>query len=711
MKLFIAEKPSLAQTVAAGLGGGQKGDGCIEGNGWCVTWCFGHLFELMQPEGYNPEFKAWKMGHLPIIPEQFKLEPKKETKKQLNIIKGLIANASVVVNCSDPDRQGQLLCDDVINQLRWTGPTQRAWLTDLTANGVKKTLSNLEDNSKYEGLRNSADAQRKADWLVGINLTRGATLKAREQGLEGVYSCGRVQTPSLNLVVTRDREIENFKPTNFYTVQGIFSAQNGNYPGAWMVPESIADPEGRCLKPEMAMAVAAKVKGKQGVIYSAKAEKKSESAPLPFSLSALQSFASDKWGMSAQETLDTAQSLYEKHKATTYPRTDCGYLEENKLSEVAATLSAIASADSSFSALVQGANQSAKPRCFNDKKTTAHTGMIPTAKTPNLSAFSEKEKQVYTAIVQRYIAQFYPAYEYTKSEIYTQCEGQMFKSTGKTPIAPGWKVVLGQSNNDQGSEDSATLPMVQKGEGVLCSDAQKVDKQTKKPAHFTEGTLIKAMANVARFVEDSEYKKYLRENDGLGTEATRAGIIETLKNRGFLEVKGKKIISTKDGRGLIDALPKDISDPVMTALWEQALEDIASGKIPIEAFLKKQCDWLTNRISQLDNMKIEGATTPKHVCPTCKKGHLRKRKGKDGPFWGCSNYPDCTASFKDKGGKPVTVVKPKSTPQKTDFKCPDCGSALVKRPGKKPGTNWYGCTGFPKCKSTFPDKAGKPVFE
>lgn len=711
MKIFIAEKPSLAKKIAEGLGGGTKADGYIKGSDWCVTWCFGHLYEMMNPEGYNPDFKAWKMADLPIIPDTFLLEPKPDAKAQIKVIKNLLKQASIVTSAGDPDREGSLLVDDVLKQLKWAGETLRIWLTDLTPAGVKHALNNLAPYSQYQGYIDSADARRKSDWLVGINLTRGATIRAREQGLDGVYSVGRVQTPTLNLVVTRDRQIANFKPVNYFTVQAQFAAKNGTYPGIWLVPESIADAEGRCLNPKTALALCAKVQGKQGVIEKTITEKKKESAPLPFSLAALQAFTSEKWGMTAQDTLDIAQSLYEKHQATTYPRTDCGYLEENKLGEVTATMAALSGIDDSFSKAASGANQSAKPRCFNDKKTTAHTGIIPTAKTPNFSAFSDAEKKVYTAIAHRYIAQFYPAFEYSKTEIITRCEGQLFKTTGKTPLVQGWKALLRPPKTEKEGEDNITLPAVEKAENVACNAANKVDKQTNKPSHFTEGTLITAMANVARFVEDSEYKKYLRENDGLGTEATRAGIIEVLKGRGFLATKGKKIVSTPAGGALIDALPEDITDPVMTALWEQALSDIAVGKLPPEAFIQKQTGWLKNRIESLQTLTIKN-TGPTHKCPKCKQGILRKRKGSNGAFWACNCYPDCNATYPDKGGKPNTTAKPKAPVKvSTEHKCTACGSGLIKRSGKKAGSAFWGCSGFPKCKESYQDNKGKPVFQ
>ena len=707
MRLFIAEKPSLAKKIAAALGEGKKGNGFIQGDDWCVTWCFGHLYEMLPPSGYNPEYKNWRAADLPIIPEKFLLAPKEEAKKQLAIIKELMKKTSMISSACDPDREGSKIGYDVITELGWKKPFSRLWLTDLTPKGIEKALNCMADASTDMGNVNSATARSQADWLVGMNLTRAATLSAREQGTDYLFSLGRVQTPTLNLIVTRDKLIENFKPVDFYSTQAEFKAATGSYPGTWIIPEEHLDPEGRCLDSSIPSAIALKIKGKKALIKSTVIKKKTEQAPLTFSLSGLQAYASEKCCLSVQVSLDTAQSLYDKG-ALTYPRTDCNYLEEGKISEVPAIMAALAGIDDAFSKAVKGADQSLKPRCFNDKKTTAHTAIIPTDKIPDFSKLTEIETKVYIAIAYRYIAQFFPPYISSNTEIVTLCEGESFKTSGNTPLKQGWKALLKPSKAEKEGDQDLSLPIVSDGENVMCSNAKKTEKKTKKPAHFTEGTLVTAMTNIARFVDNSAYKKYLRETDGLGTEATRAGIIEVLKERAFIEVKGKSLISTVPGRTLIDALPKDIKDPAMTALWEQALGEIATGKLAPEAFLKKQSAWLKKAVIDLKNMKIK-SISKFYECPNCKKGKILKKRGEKGDYWSCNQYPDCTTTFPDKGGKPNTKAK-KAAVVSTEHMCNVCSKGLIKRKGKKAGETFWSCSGFPECKTKFKNKLGKPVY-
>jgi DNA topoisomerase-3 len=591
-RLYIAEKPSLAATIAQALGGGKKAAGYIETGAGIVTWCFGHLFEQAQPEDYDPRHKNWRLEDLPIVPAEWRLVPRSDAKKQIAVIRGLLKKAAEVVHAGDPDREGQLLVDEVLAELKWRGPTRRVWLTDLTEAGVKKALGDLKPNEQFAGLRAAAEARARADWLVGMNLTRAFTLRARAGaaggGKNGVLSVGRVQTPTLALVVRCDQEIENFRPVSFYSVRATFAAGVSQYAGVWQVPEALADAEGRCLERAAADAVVARVAGKPGRVVSAESKPKAEPPPLPFSLAQLQAYASRRWGMGAQETLNVAQALYERHKLTTYPRTDCSHLAENQHAAAGGILAALASV-AELAQHVSGASAERKSRAFDDKKITAHTAIIPTAKVPDLAALSEAERRVYLAVALRYIAQFYPGHGYHATVVLTEAEGERFRSTGRVVTAPGWRVLEAREDeNEAGEENDETgeLPAVKSGEPVRVAEAIRLDRQTKPPARFTEGSLIAAMAGIARFVTDPNVKSILRETSGIGTEATRAAIIELLKKRGWIEPKGEQIVSTPSARAFIASVPATLTDPSLTAAWELALAEIAEGKTTPEEFMR-----------------------------------------------------------------------------------------------------------------------------
>lgn len=602
-RLYIAEKPTLAATIAQALGGAKKVGGWIETAGGIVTWCFGHLFEQATPESYDPKYKNWRLEDLPIVPAEWKLVPRSDAKKQIAVIRGLLKKAGEVVNAGDPDREGQLLVDEVLTELNWRGPTRRIWLTDLTETGVQKALSDIKPNERFAGLRAAAEARARADWLVGMNLTRAFTLRARTgaagSGKNGVLSVGRVQTPTLALVVKRDQEIENFKPVAFYGALATFVSSAGQYSGSWQVPRARADAEGRCLDRAAADAVLARVAGKPGRAVSAESKPTSEPPPLPFSLSQLQAYASRRWGMSAQETLDVAQALYERHKLTTYPRTDCSHLAENQHAEAGNILAALAAVPELVQH-VSGASAERRSRAFDDKKITAHTAIIPTAKVPDLAVLSQAERCVYLAVALRYVAQFYPDYGYLATVIVTEAEGEKFRTTGRVVTVAGWRALEAredESEDDKENDESRELPAVKSGETVRVAEAARLDRQTKPPARFTEGSLIAAMAGIAKFVTDPNVKSVLCETSGIGTEATRAGIIEILKKRGWIETKGKHVVSTPTARAFIASLPPALTDPSLTAAWELALAEIAEGKTTAEEFMRLSAELVESLIN------------------------------------------------------------------------------------------------------------------
>jgi DNA topoisomerase III len=615
MQLIIAEKPSLGRTIASALGGGKRGDGCLIGddNKWIVTWAFGHMYQQAMPDDYLPDsvpktkkgHKVWRREDLPIIPDQWVMHARSDVKKQLKIIDKLLGDAAEVVNAGDPDREGQLLIDEILIQMKWSGSTKRVWLKDLTNEGIVKSFATLKSNQDYAGLFNAAICRARCDWLLGMNITRAFTLAYQKAGGDGVISVGRVQTPTLNLIVERDLTIENFIPKDYYNINATFKHSKGSVDSAWLPKEDDCDPDGQCLKRETAKSVVEKIKGREGKIKSSIIKKKQEPAPLPFSLSGLQTIASSKWGYGAQQVLDAAQKLYEEHKITTYPRTDVGYLANNQHGDAGKIIDSIRKVNPR---LVDDVDLKIKSRAFNDKKVTAHTGIIPTAKIPNVSKLSEVEKNLYGIIVRHYVAQFLVDHQYQSMEIKIECQKEKFVSKGRVTLVEGWKTILPPAR-----KEGVELPPVTKGDSVNCSKAKVVDMKTKPPSRFTEGTLIKAMAGIARFVEDPKVKAALKESAGIGTEATRANIIETLKQRNYIKAKGKTLISTDHGRNFIKSVPGRVKDPTVTAWWEQQMSEIAQDGADPKEFMQKMTGWMVTLLNSVgpENFKEAAAANPR----------------------------------------------------------------------------------------------------
>lgn len=670
MRLWIAEKPSLAKTLAEALGSARRQAGYFDTAQGRVSWCIGHLYELYSPEDYDERYKTWAAADLPILPGAWKRKATKRGREQLKVLRPLLKAASEVVNAGDPDREGQLLVDEVLEECGWKGKTLRIWLQDLTPAGIRKAAGQLKPNSQYLGLSQAAEARSRADWLVGMNLSRAYTIRGRMGGPgSGVRSVGRVQTPTLALVVRRDEEIENFVPRDFFTVQATFDAGRDRvFAADWQIPETLdgVDEEGRLLASGPADAVVARVSGQPAEIAKVERKRKSEAPPLPFTLADLQSHCSAKFGLSAQATLDVAQALYETHKLTSYPRTDCAYLSENQHGEAKGVLQAVAGNLPGLAPHLKGASLARRHKAFNNKKVGAHTGLIPTAQAGGAGRLSDIERKVYEAICKRYLGLYLPDHEFEQTVIEVACAGERFVAKGRRPLVAGWKALYGvEAVDDETGEDEAgegdaadrLLPAVERGEAARCTDARRQDKKTKPPARYTEGTLIKAMANIAKIVTDPRVKARLRETAGIGTEATRASILEVLKKRDFLEAKGKKLISTLKGRALVHELPSALTSPDVTAAWEELLAEMADGKGDFAAFLAKQSDWVTRLVARAKEGLPGHLLNPAPAeegppCPCCQKASLRRREGRYGAFWGCGGYPKCTALCDDQDGTP-----------------------------------------------------------
>ncbi|WP_434926431.1 DNA topoisomerase III [Shewanella sp. HL-SH2] len=635
MILYIAEKPSLGRAIADVLPKPhKKGEGFITAaNGDCVSWCIGHLLEQAEPDAYDAAFKSWKLEHLPIIPQTWQLKPKPKTRSQLTVLRKLVKQASSIVNAGDPDREGQLLVDEVISYLGVKGnklnDVQRLLISDLNPQAVKRALGQLRSNREFIPLSTSALARSRADWLYGMNMTRAYTIQGKKVGYQGVLSVGRVQTPLLGLVVRRDDEIADFKPKSFYEVLAhLVTDQQQTFSAKWQPSEACQpymDEDGRVLAKGLAENVVKRIHGQPAEVTKLEAKDKRQNSPLPYSLSALQIDAAKRFGLSAKEVLDTCQSLYERHKLITYPRSDSRYLPKDQHSLAPKVLDAVLNG---AAGLVDGCdvpNAKLKSKAWDDSKVDAHHAIVPTEKVANLSSLSSNEAKLYQHIARQYLAQFYPAYIYAETTVEVTIAGGLFATKARQDKSLGWKQLFKRvatashtnthSNNSEDDNDDAvqSLPPLVKGQILQCERGELLEKMTQAPKHFTDATLLGAMTGISRYVTNSDIKKILKETDGLGTEATRAGIIELLFKRGYSVRQGKSILATPVGIGLIRSLPESATTPDMTALWENSLDAISQKRLKYDAFMQPLLSQLDNLITQASSQlpsALQGVASP-----------------------------------------------------------------------------------------------------
>lgn len=633
MRLFIAEKPSLARAIADVLPKPhRRGDGYIScGSGDTVTWCIGHLLEQAEPDAYDTRYARWNLADLPIVPEKWQLKPKPSVAKQLNVIKRLLGEAEQVIHAGDPDREGQLLVDEVLDYLELAPEkrqnVQRCLINDLNPQAVERAVSRLRDNREFIPLCVSALARSRADWLYGINMTRAYTILGRNAGYNGVLSVGRVQTPVLGLVVRRDEEIENFVSKDFYEVKAhIVTPAEERFTAMWVPSESCEphqDEEGRLLNKALAEHVIKRIEGQPAMVTGYNDKRESETAPLPFSLSTLQIEAAKRFNLSAQQVLDLCQRLYETHKLITYPRSDSRYLPEEHFAGRHAVMNAIASHVPELQQ-VAAVDPDKRNRCWDDKKVDAHHAIIPTARAGNIN-LSDDERKIYTLVARQYLMQFCPDAMYRKCVIDLDIANGKFVAKARFLAEAGWRALLGAKERDDEDEGSP-LPVVAKGDELQCEKGELMERQTQPPRPFTDATLLSAMTGIARFVQDKELKKILRATDGLGTEATRAGIIELLFRRTFLYKKGRYIHSSEAGRALIHCLPEIAARPDMTADWEATLTQISEKTRRYQDFMQPLVGTLYQLIEQARSNRNPQAF--RGLPPAAEKSAKRKYKPK-----------------------------------------------------------------------------------
>jgi DNA topoisomerase-3 len=634
MKVCIAEKPSVAREIAAVLGANTKRDGYFEGNGYAVTYTFGHLCTLKEPNDYKPYWKSWDLNNLPMLPEKFetKVVSNSGIQKQFKIVKSLFDKAELVINCGDAGQEGELIQRWVMNEANYKGEVKRLWISSLTTEAIKEGFENLKPSSNYDNLYYAGFSRAIGDWLLGMNATRLYTVK--HGGYKQVLSVGRVQTPTLAMVVNRFKDIENFKPQPYWELQTMYRDTLFSYE------------EGRFLEKEDGEALANKVKESEFEIVSIEKKKGNEYAPKLFDLTGLQVYCNTKFGFSADETLKIAQTLYEQ-KAVTYPRVDTTFLPNDVYPKVSGILQKL----TNYSALttpllVKKIKKSSK--VFNDKKVTDHHAIIPTGVQIKLQY---NQQQVYDIIVKRFIAVFYEDCSVSNTTVTGKTADVTFKTTGKEILKKGWRIVFETSSSKE--KDTSILPTFVKGEKGP-HQPSFLEKETKPPNQFTEASLLRAMETAGKQVDDEELRDLMKEN-GIGRPSTRANIIETLFKRKYIKRNKKQVLPTVTGIQLIDTIQNDLlKSAELTGSWEKQLKDIEKGEYNASAFIKnmkRMVDALVYEVrSETTRANISHAVTIKkreakaavkkaagiisEICPKCKKGMLLKGKS----AYGCSTF-------------------------------------------------------------------------
>ena len=715
--VVIAEKPELARAIAEGLGGGSRKDGYIDCGRHYVAWAIGHMLELVDPD------EPWSMATLPISFVPWTKRPVPKTASQLRTIRDLLKSAKGVIHAGDPDEEGQLIVDEI---LEWAGcrlPVQRVLINDNNPKVVQRALGNMRDNREFAGMSAAAEARGVGDLLYGVNMTRAFTLAAQAKGYQGVLSVGRVQTPILGLVVRRDREFEAHTKGYYHTVVGLFQFGAHAFPARYQIAEGDpVDEKGRLSDQAHAQAIAAAVAGRPAKIISAATSVKEAPPPLPYNLLKLQTDASRKFGFRPDKVKEITQALREKHRLITYNRSDSEYLSDEQHADAAGVLAAIGATAPVLAAPVKRADPAIKSRAFNSAKVSAHHAIIPTEATADLTALTDAEQKIYLLIARAYLAQFWPTHRYDQTDIVVEVEGRRFTTRSNVTTRPGWTVLY---KNDAGNEDLAgdeetialDLRAVGTGQPGACTGASADRQETKPRPLYTMATLLTDLTRVAKYVRDERLRKLLIEKDkdkagehgGIGTPATRDSIIATLFDRGFLIEKGKNIVSSAQAREFYDALPDQAKYPDMTAVWHEQQRAIAEGKNDARSFVQNLAEYVAREVETVKEHGL-AINIDAPACPTCSRP-LRRMKGSKGHFWSCTGYAEgCKFTADDKAGKPI-LAKKEPAPVSVMHRCMACGKGLIRRPSaKKKNSFWWSCSGYPACSQTYFDAKGKPDY-
>ena len=655
--LVLTEKPSVARDIARVLGCRQNGSGCIIGPQYIVTWALGHLVTLADPEAYDKKYQTWRMEDLPMLPKKMQLVVIKQTSAQFKAVSALMhrSDISELVIATDAGREGELVARWIMMKAGWKGTTKRLWISSQTDASIREGFANLKPASAYDALFRSARARSEADWLVGLNVTRALTCKYNAQ-----LAAGRVQTPTLSLIVQREEDIEKFVPKPFYTVWADFDGFRAVY----------RDKSGnsRMNDAQTAQRICDSIRNKKATLVSVQRAYKHKAPPAAYDLTELQRDANRKYAYSAKQTLSLMQSLYETHKLLTYPRTDSRYITKDVAATIPERLRAVSVGPYKEAAqkLLRAKPLSTK-YIVNDDKVTDHHAIIPTEQYVNLSALSHEERNIYDLVVKRFLAVLSPAYEYEEVKLTLQIEKQTFFATGTTTRTAGWRALYGAVEDDDAEEENRAqeLPPLSQGQTLFVRAARVKEGKTKPPARYNEATLLTAMENPVSQVQDSKLRSVLSQTSGLGTPATRADIIEKLFDSFCIERRGKEIVPTKKGRQLVRIVPSDLKSAALTAKWVEQLQGIAKGLVREDAFVDEMRAYATQLVSAViaSDAKFVHDNVTREKCPDC-GSFLLDVQGKHGRMLVC---PDRECGYR------------KSVSRTTNARCPNCHKKLELR--------------------------------
>lgn len=765
MNLIIAEKPALAEAIKDAIGNDfQKKDGYFENKEYYISWCLGHLLEVMLPD----EKKIWSFENLPLKHNGWFFEIKENTKKQYNVLKTLISLSDVIINAGDPDEEGQLIVDSILYKegiINLKGNSnkivKRLLINDFNIDAIKKELSNLKDNNQYLKLSYMALARSLADKTFGYTLTRGYTLINKQAGNSNVISVGRVQTPMLALIVRREEEIKNHIKSYYYTIKGTTTIADNSLDFIYQAKEEEIDETKKITSEEIAASILNRLNSNQDKAIITKYETKAEieNVPLPYSLLDLQVDCSKLYNMKADEVMSITQSLREKHKAITYNRSDCNYLLDETYEESPLIINCLQEVkDEKLTNIINNANIDIKSKAFDSTKTTAHTAIIPTKTEINFSSFTDAEKKVFLLIAKRFVMQFLPPAEYIKHTIIIQVGEDILKHNHRQIIKSGWKSIVSEKEDDN-IVNNFPYEEIYEDKKLDKIDFISLKEETKPKKLYTTDTFLNDLKRVSIYCKEEKIKALLKDKDrdkagehgGIGTPATRSTIIKNLYDRGYIKDDKKHIVSTDLGRQLISFLPDEITYPDMTALWHQSIKELDTDMLQLDNFINSVVNFSSE---QIDRIKSSDAAFKSNAqkCPNCDTGYLIKRKGEYGYFWSCSAYPkcktifqdvnnkpdiyetvdcpvcnksqlkkingkngtfwkcqnkECEKTFRDNKGKPDFTIKEKASPSE-QYRCLTCNSKLIRRNGKY-GYFWS-CSTYPKCKTVYKDNDGEPIY-
>ncbi|MFJ9305171.1 DNA topoisomerase III [Bacillus toyonensis] len=686
--VVIAEKPSVARDIARVLKCDKKGNGYLEGSKYIVTWALGHLVTLADPESYDVKYKKWNLEDLPMLPERLKLTVIKQTGKHFNAVKSQLLRKDVneIIVATDAGREGELVARWIIDKVKLNKPIKRLWISSVTDKAIKDGFANLKPGKAYDNLYASAVARSEADWYIGLNATRALTTRFNAQ-----LNCGRVQTPTVAMIASREDEIKNFKAQTYY---GIEAQTTDKLKLTWQD----ANGNSRSFNKEKIDGIVKNLDKQNATVVEIDKKQKKSFSPGLYDLTELQRDANKKFGYSAKETLNIMQKLYEQHKVLTYPRTDSRYISSDIVGTLPERLKACGVGE--YRPLAHKVLQKPiKPNksFVDDSKVSDHHAIIPTEGYVNFSSFTDKERKIYDLVVKRFLAVLFPAFEYEQLTLRTKVGNETFIARGKTVLHAGWKEVYENRFEDDDVTDDVKeqlLPHIEKGDTLAVKLIMQTSGQTKPPARFNEATLLSAMENPTKYMDtqNKQLADTLKSTGGLGTVATRADIIDKLFNSFSLEKRGKDIHITSKGRQLLDLVPEELKSPTLTGEWEQKLEAIAKGKLKKEVFISEMKNYTKEIVSEIksSDKKYKHDNISTKSCPDCGKPMLEVN-GKKGKMLVCQDR-EC-------GHR-------KNVSRTTNARCPQCKKKLELR-GEGEGQIFACKCGYREKLSTFQERRKK----